>query len=122
MNDRHLLFKPGEWAGAPLTGWWAVTDGTEFIALVKDQTDATAFALMKGSSRPSRLSRDVHFISGLMAQRVPFIVAELGADADPFMLHLYTALAEKERALISTRTNPCSEESRRRRARQSASR
>ena len=44
-----------------------------------------------------RLSRDVHFISGLMAQRVPFIVAELGADADPFMLHIYAALAEKER-------------------------
>ena len=51
-----------------------------------------------------RLSRDVHFISGLMAHRVPFIVAELGADADPFMLHLYAALAEKERALISQRT------------------
>src|SRR6201981_1064539 len=51
-----------------------------------------------------RLSRDVHFISGLMAHRVPFIVAELGADADPFMLHLYAALAEKERALISART------------------
>ncbi len=51
-----------------------------------------------------RLSRDVHFISGLMAQRVPFIVAELGADADPFMLHIYAALAEKERALISERT------------------
>jgi DNA invertase Pin-like site-specific DNA recombinase len=51
-----------------------------------------------------RLSRDVAFISGLMAQRVPFIVAELGADADPFMLHLYAALAEKERRLISDRT------------------
>ena len=51
-----------------------------------------------------RLSRDVHFISGLMAQRVPFLVAELGADTDPFVLHLYAALAEKERALISTRT------------------
>ncbi len=51
-----------------------------------------------------RLSRDVHFISGLMSQRVPFIVAELGADADPFMLHIYAALAEKERALISERT------------------
>ena len=51
-----------------------------------------------------RLSRDVEFISGLMAQRVPFIVAELGADADPFMLHIYAALAEKERALISART------------------
>jgi DNA invertase Pin-like site-specific DNA recombinase len=51
-----------------------------------------------------RLSRDVHFISGLMAHRVSFIVAELGADCDPFMLHVYAALAEKERALISQRT------------------
>jgi len=51
-----------------------------------------------------RLSCDVAFISGLMAQRVPFIVAELGTDADPFMLHLYAALAEKERRLISERT------------------
>jgi DNA invertase Pin-like site-specific DNA recombinase len=51
-----------------------------------------------------RLSRDVAFVSGLMAQRVPFIVAELGRDADPFMLHLYAALAEKERRLIAERT------------------
>lgn len=51
-----------------------------------------------------RLSRDVAFVAGLMAQRVPFIVAELGSDADPFMLHLYAALAEKERAMISART------------------
>jgi DNA invertase Pin-like site-specific DNA recombinase len=51
-----------------------------------------------------RLSRDVHFISGLMMHKTPFIVAELGADADPFLLHIYAALAEKERALISQRT------------------
>jgi DNA invertase Pin-like site-specific DNA recombinase len=51
-----------------------------------------------------RLSRDVHFISGLMAQRVPFIVTELGPDIDPFMLHIYAALAEKERRMISERT------------------
>ncbi len=51
-----------------------------------------------------RLSRDVAFIAGLMAQRVPFVVAELGADADPFMLHVYAALAEKERAMIAART------------------
>jgi DNA invertase Pin-like site-specific DNA recombinase len=51
-----------------------------------------------------RLSRDVHFISGLMAHKVPFIVAELGTGVDPFMLHIYAALAEKERALISERT------------------
>jgi len=55
-------------------------------------------------SKLDRLSRDVHFISGLMAQRVPFIVAELGVGADPFMLHLYAALAEKERNLIASRT------------------
>jgi DNA invertase Pin-like site-specific DNA recombinase len=51
-----------------------------------------------------RLSRDVHFISGLMAERVEFIVTELGRQADPFILHLYAALAEKERGLIAERT------------------
>ena len=71
---------------------------------------AAALALARQQKCPvlvaklDRLSRDVAFISGLMAQRVPFIVAELGADADPFMLHLYAALAEKERRLISERT------------------
>jgi DNA invertase Pin-like site-specific DNA recombinase len=55
-------------------------------------------------SKLDRLSRDVAFISGLMAQRVPFVVAELGPDVDPFMLHVYAALAEKERRMISDRT------------------
>jgi DNA invertase Pin-like site-specific DNA recombinase len=35
-----------------------------------------------------RLSRDVAFIAGLMVQKVPFVTAELGMDADPFLLHL----------------------------------
>lgn len=71
---------------------------------------AAALALARKEKCPvivaklDRLSRDVHFISGLMTQRIPFIVAELGADADSFMLHLYAALAEKERKLISERT------------------
>lgn len=51
-----------------------------------------------------RLSRDVAFIAGLMANRVPFIVAEYGADVDSFMLHIYAAVAEKERRMISERT------------------
>ncbi|KRR10562.1 recombinase family protein [Bradyrhizobium valentinum] len=51
-----------------------------------------------------RLSRDVHFISGLMVQRVPFIVTELGPDVDPFMLHIHAAVAEKERNRIAQRT------------------
>ena len=55
-------------------------------------------------SKLDRLSRDVHFISGLMMHKVPFIVAELGSDVDPFVLHLFAALAQKERSLISSRT------------------
>jgi DNA invertase Pin-like site-specific DNA recombinase len=51
-----------------------------------------------------RLSRDVAFVAGLMAERVPFIVTELGVNADPFTLHIYAALAEKERQAISART------------------
>jgi DNA invertase Pin-like site-specific DNA recombinase len=51
-----------------------------------------------------RLSRDVHFISGLMVQRVPLIVTELGPDVDPFMLHIHAAVAEKERNRIAQRT------------------
>ena len=52
-----------------------------------------------------RLSRDVAFIAGLMAQRVPFIVTALGRDVDPFTLHIYAALAEQERRMISQRTS-----------------
>jgi DNA invertase Pin-like site-specific DNA recombinase len=51
-----------------------------------------------------RLSRDVHFISGLMAQRLPFLVAELGVHAPSFLLHIFAALAEEERRMISERT------------------
>ena len=39
-----------------------------------------------------RLSRDVHFISGLMVHKVPFLTVELGSDVDPFVLHLFAAL------------------------------
>ena len=36
-----------------------------------------------------------------MSQKVPFVVAEPGADVDPFVLHIFAALAG---ALISQRT------------------
>ncbi|WP_408872875.1 recombinase family protein [Gluconobacter roseus] len=51
-----------------------------------------------------RLSRDVAFIAGLMAERVPFIVTELGKSVDPFLMHIYAAVAEQERRTISERT------------------
>jgi len=41
-----------------------------------------------------RLSRNVHFISGLMEHRVHFIVAALGRDCDDFTLHLYASLID----------------------------
>jgi DNA invertase Pin-like site-specific DNA recombinase len=65
---------------------------------------ARALRCPVGVAKLDRLSRDVHFVSGLMAHRVAFVVAELGPDVDPSVLHLYAALAEKERALISGRT------------------
>lgn len=55
-------------------------------------------------SKLDRLSRDVHFISGLMVQRIEFIVTQWGRQSDPFMLHMYAALAEQERRFISQRT------------------
>ena len=51
-----------------------------------------------------RLSRDVAFIASLMVQRVTFIVCALGRNVDPFTLHIYAALAEQERRMISQRT------------------
>lgn len=56
-------------------------------------------------SKLDRLSRDVHFISGLMAEKVHFVVAELGPGVDPFVLHMYAAVAENERRRIAQRTS-----------------
>jgi hypothetical protein len=41
-----------------------------------------------------------------MSYRVEFVVCELGRQSDPLVLHLYAALAEKERSMISARTKP----------------
>jgi DNA invertase Pin-like site-specific DNA recombinase len=87
-----------------------VETGKGSDALVRrPQLSAALFKARKAESpvivaKLCRLNRDVHFISGLMAHRVPFIVTELGKDVDPFLLHIYAALAEKERSLISQRT------------------
>jgi DNA invertase Pin-like site-specific DNA recombinase len=36
--------------------------------------------------------------------QVPFMITKEGADCDPFMLHIYATFAERERAIIGTRT------------------
>lgn len=87
-----------------------VETGKGVDALDKRPQLAKALALAKKENaclvvaKLDRLSRNVAFISSLMETKVPFIVAQLGKDADSFMLHLYAALSEKERELISTRT------------------
>jgi DNA invertase Pin-like site-specific DNA recombinase len=54
-------------------------------------------------SRLDRLSRNVHFITGLMEHKVHFMVAALGRDCDAFTLHIYASLAEQERKMIAER-------------------
>jgi DNA invertase Pin-like site-specific DNA recombinase len=87
-----------------------VETGKGHDALERRPELAAALARAKKAKAPvvvaklDRLSRDVHFISGLMVHKVPFIVSELGRDTDPFLLHIYAALAEKERRLIAQRT------------------
>jgi DNA invertase Pin-like site-specific DNA recombinase len=55
-------------------------------------------------ARPDRLSRDVHFISGLIARRLPFLVAERAPEVDPFVLKPLCGAPEKERGLIADST------------------
>ena len=55
-------------------------------------------------SKLDRLSREVHFISGMLKdKKLDFRVAQMPS-ADKFQLHIYAALAEQEREFISERT------------------
>lgn len=54
-------------------------------------------------SRLDRLSRNVHFIAGLMEHKVHFCVALFGRDVDHFTLHIYASIAEHERKMIAER-------------------
>lgn len=50
-----------------------------------------------------RLARNVHFISGLIEQRVPIVAADM-PDADITMLQIYAVMAEREGRMIGERT------------------
>ena len=98
--------------GIAIQAWYAEVQSGKRVSdtLAERPQLSAALAASKAAGAPvlvsklDRLSRDVHFISGLMVHKVHFMVAELGPDVDPFMLHLFAALAEKERAMISQRT------------------
>ena len=55
------------------------------------------------ATSPSQSSIVCHVSFHFRADDASRFVAELGADADAFMLHLFAALAEKERAVIPQR-------------------
>jgi hypothetical protein len=52
-------------------------------------------------SKLDRLSRDVHFISGLMVHKVPFIVTELGSDGGSICAAPVRRLGAERAELIS---------------------
>ena len=96
--------------GFAVSSWHQdVQTGAGADALLLRPALATALKEAKSTRRPlivsrlDRLSRNVHFISGLMEHRVHFIVAALGKDCDHFVLHIYASLAEQERKMISER-------------------
>lgn len=68
---------------------------------------AIAYAKQHGAlliiAKLDRLSRNVFFISSLMESKVQFKACDL-PEADHFTVHLFAALAEKERKMISERT------------------
>jgi DNA invertase Pin-like site-specific DNA recombinase len=54
-------------------------------------------------ARLDRLSRDVHFISGLMKSGIDFIACDF-PQANKLTIHILAAVAEHEREMISART------------------
>lgn len=88
-----------------------IESGKGFDALTLRPKLNLAFDLARKASavvvvaKLDRLSRDVAFITSLMASsKVRFVVAEFGLDADPMMIQMYAVLAERERKAISERT------------------
>lgn len=109
--QRDAIVRFADTQGIELVGEFVEVEtgkGADALAKRPQLRAAMAQASLHGApvivAKLDRLSRDVAFISALMVEKVPFIVTELGADVDPFMLHIYAAMAEKERRLIAERT------------------
>lgn len=96
--------------GITIAGWYQDVQtgkGSDALALRPGLRSALKVAKsLKGAlivAKLDRLARNSHFITGLMEQRVRFVVTML-PKADAFTLQIYAALAEKEGAQISERT------------------
>jgi DNA invertase Pin-like site-specific DNA recombinase len=108
--QRHDIETFGEREGIKVKSWYQdIQTGAGKDALLLRPGLATALKAARLArcplivSRLDRLSRNVHFITGLMEHKVHFIVAAFGRDCDEFTLHIYASLAEQERKMISER-------------------
>jgi DNA invertase Pin-like site-specific DNA recombinase len=95
----------GEWE---LLGEYVETESGKKTDADRPQLKAAlAHAKITGATliiaKLDRLARKVHFISGLMESKVPFIVADSPHD-DAFITHVKAAVAEDEGKKISERT------------------
>ena len=77
------------------------------IAVAKRQSAKVLIAKL------DRFSRKVSFIAGIMEQGVGLVVADM-PNATDFQLHIFAALAQEERRMISERTRNALAEARRR--------
>ena len=109
--QRHDIETFGAKEGFILKSWHQdIQTGAGRDALLLRPGLASALKEARAARRPlivsrlDRLSRNVHFITGLMEHKVHFMVAALGRDCDDFTLHIYASLAEQERKMISERT------------------
>lgn len=110
--QRNTIERFCEAEGSAITDWFTEIESGKRVSdtLAKRPQLAAALNRAKQVKGPvivaklDRLSRDVHFVSGLMVHGIEFIACDLGRQSDPFLLHLFAALAEKERAMISQRT------------------
>jgi DNA invertase Pin-like site-specific DNA recombinase len=108
--QRHDIETFGAKEGFAVTAWYQdIQTGAGKDALLMRPGLATALKEARSAriplivSRLDRLSRNVHFITGLMEHRVHFLVAALGRECDDFTLHIYASLAEQERKIMSER-------------------
>src|SRR5277367_5777407 len=108
--QRHDIETFGAKEGFSVTAWYQdIQTGAGKDAILLRPGLAAALKEARGArcplivSRLDRLSRNVHFITGLMEHKVHFVVAALGRDCDDFTLHIYASLAEQERKMTSER-------------------
>ena len=109
--QREAIERFAKAEGLTISAWFSEAEsgkGADALSL-RPELAAALTAARKAKApvivaKLDRLSRDVHFISGLMTHKVPFIVTELGMNTNAFELHLRAAFAEEERRKISERT------------------